>query len=225
MASLILRSFAGLLFLLGVLGLALFASAGTVSYWQAWLYLAVFGLSVLLITLYLFVRDRRLLERRLNVGPAAERQRAQQVIQGLASMFFLLVYVVAGLDRRFGWSHVPPAISVVSEAAVALGLLVVFLVFRANAYTSAIIEVADQQRVVSSGPYALVRHPMYSGAFLMLLCTPPALGSWPALLFVVPLMLVIVARLQAEERFLAASLPGYEDYRRKVRSRLIPGIW
>ena len=225
MRSLILRSIAGLLFLIAMLGLALFGSAGTLSYWRAWLYLAVFGGCVMLITLYLFVRDRHLLESRLNVGPAAERQRSQQLIQGLASMFFLLVYVVSGLDHRFGWSHVLPALSVLSDVFVALGLLIVFLVFRENTYTSAIIELADQQRVVSTGPYGVVRHPMYSGALLMLLFTPLALGSWVALPLVLPLMLVIAARLLAEEKFLAKGLAGYDDYRRRVRYRLIPWVW
>jgi protein-S-isoprenylcysteine O-methyltransferase Ste14 len=225
MASLMIRSLAGLLFLLGVLGLALFASAGTFAFWRAWLYLALFGLCVVLITGYLVFRDRRLLESRLNVGPAAERQRSQQVIQSLASLFFIALFIVPGLDHRFGWSHVPAVLSVASDALVALGLFIVFLVFRENTYTSAIIEVANEQRVVSSGPYSLVRHPMYSGAMLLLIFTPLALGSWVGLPLAIPVILVIAARLLSEEKFLAARLGGYDDYRRKVRWRLLPGIW
>jgi len=225
MPSLILRTIAGLVFLIAMLGLALFGSAGTPDYWRAWLYLAVFASCIVLITVYLLFKDRRLLESRLNVGPAAERQRSQQLIQGLASMFFLLVYIVAGLDHRFGWTHVAPVLSVISDLLVVLGLLIVFLVFRENTYTSAIIEVADQQRVVSTGPYAVVRHPMYSGALLMMVFTPLAVGSWASVPFVLPLVLVIGARLLAEEKFLASRLPGYEDYRRRVRYRLIPWIW
>lgn len=225
MRSLILRSIAGLLFLLGVLALALFASAGTFNYWRAWLYLAVFGLCVVLITGYLVLRDRRLLESRLNVGPAAETQRSQQVIQSLASLFFIGLFIVPGLDHRFGWSHVPPVLSIASDALVALGLFIVFLVFRENTYTSAIIEVADEQRVVSTGPYGIVRHPMYSGAMLLLVFTPLALDSWVGLPFAIPVILVIVARLLSEEKFLASQLRGYDDYRRKVRWRLLPGIW
>lgn len=225
MLSLLVRTFAGLLFLLLMLGLALFASAGTLDYWQAWLYLAVFGSCVLLITLWLIVRDRRLLESRLNVGPAAEQQRSQQIIQSLAGLFFIAIYIVAGLDRRLGWSHVPAALSLAAEVFVAAGLFIVFLVFRANTYTSAIIELREQQRVVSSGPYAWVRHPMYSGAFLMLLATPIALGSSVALPFVLPVIAVIVVRLLDEERFLAANLAGYAEYRQKVKFRLVPGLW
>ncbi len=225
MISLIIRSLAGLLFLLGVLALALFASAGTFAYWRAWLYLAVFGISVLFITAYLVVRDRRLLESRLNVGPAAETQRSQIIIQWLASAFFIALFIVPGLDHRFGWSHVPPLLSVGSDVLVALSLFFVFLVFRENSFTSAIVEVSSDQRVVSTGPYAIVRHPMYSGALLLLVFTPLALGSWVGLPFAIPLIGVIVARLLNEEKFLAASLPGYAAYRKKVRWRLLPGVW
>ena len=225
LASLIVRSFAGLIFLLAMLALALFASAGTFDFWQAWVYLAVFGGSVFLITAYLFARDRRLLESRLNVGPVAETRRSQQVIQALASLFFLLLFIIPGLDRRFGWSHVPAALSILSDVLVALSLFFVFLVFRENSFTSAIIEVSNEQRVISTGPYSLVRHPMYSGAMLLLLFSPLALGSWVGVPFAIPVILVIVLRLLDEERFLSRSLPGYDDYRRKVRWRLLPGVW
>jgi protein-S-isoprenylcysteine O-methyltransferase Ste14 len=225
MLSLIVRSIGGLLFLVLILALALFACAGTLDFWQAWAYLAVFFICVILITLYLVIKDRRLLESRLNVGPAAETQRSQKVIQGLASLFFIGLYVVSGLDRRFGWSHVSPAVSLVSDALVALGLFIVFLVFRENTYTSAIIEVSSEQQVVSSGPYRLVRHPMYSGAMLMLIFTPLALGSWIGVPFAIPVIAVVIARLISEERFLRSKLSGYEEYRRKVRYRLVPGVW
>jgi protein-S-isoprenylcysteine O-methyltransferase Ste14 len=225
MPSLILRSIAGLVFLLAMLGLALFASAGTFAYWQAWVYLVVFAVCVVAITVYLAFKDRRLLQSRLSVGPASETQRVQQVLQGFASMFFLGLYIVAGFDHRYGWTHVAALMSVLSDAMVVLGLFVVFLVFRANSFTSAVIELADQQRLVSTGPYGVVRHPMYSGALLMVLFTPLALGSWAALPMVLPLAIVIVLRLMAEERFLAAGLAGYDDYRRRVRYRLIPGVW
>ena len=225
MLSLLLRTLGGFLFLVSILALALFASAGTFDFWQAWTYLAVFSVCTILITLYLVFRDRRLLESRLNVGPAAERQRSQQVLQSLASLFFIALYVVPGFDRRFGWSHISPTLSIISDVLVALSLFIVFLVFRENTYTSAIIEVADQQRVVSTGPYRLVRHPMYSGAMLLLLFTPLALGSWVGVPYALPVIAVVVARLLDEEKFLSRSLPGYEDYQRKVRYRLIPGVW
>ncbi len=225
MIRLILRTVGGFLFLVLVLALALFASAGTLAFWQAWAYLIVFSVCVILITLYLFAKDRRLLESRLNVGPVAEVQRSQQLIQSLASLFFIAIFIVPGLDRRFGWSPAPPLVSIVSDVLVAAGLFIVFLVFRENSYTSAIIEVSDQQQVVTTGPYRLVRHPMYSGALLMVIFTPLSLGSWVGLPFAIPLILVIVARLLDEEKFLAKNLLGYDAYRRQVPHRLVPFVW
>ncbi len=225
MLSLLVRSLAGLLFLLGVLALALFASAGTLDYWQAWLYLALFASCVILITGYLVAYDRRLLESRLNVGPAAETRRPQQVIQIFASLFFLLLYVVPGLDHRFGWAHVALLLSLISDGLVALSFFIIFLVFRENSFTSAIVEVSSEQRVISTGPYRLVRHPMYSGALLLLLFTPLALGSWVGLPFALPVIAVIVMRLLDEEKFLRLRLAGYDEYRRRVPYRLIPWVW
>jgi protein-S-isoprenylcysteine O-methyltransferase Ste14 len=225
MAGLLVKAFLGLAFLLIILALALFLPAGTTDFWQAWVYLGVFGVCTVLITANLVVRDPGLLERRVRGGPAAETQKSQQIIQSLASLFFVALYVVAGLDRRFGWSYVTPAVSLISDAVVALGFFIVFLVFRENSFTSATIEVAAEQKVISTGPYAAVRHPMYAGAFLLLLATPLALGSLVALPLPIPLILVIIARLMDEERFLSANLAGYEAYRERVKYRLVPYVW
>ncbi len=225
MGNLILKSVAGLAFLLLVLGLALFLSAGSLSFWQAWVYLAVFGACTLLITLYLMRYDQRLLASRVQAGPVAETQKSQQVIQSLASLAFIGLFIVAGLDRRFGWSNVPPVVSLLADAVVALGFWVVFRVFRENSYTSATIEVADEQRVITTGPYSVVRHPMYAGASLLLLASALALGSWAALPLALLVILVVAVRLLDEEKFLTASLPGYDAYRRHVRYRLVPFIW
>ncbi len=159
----IVRTIAGFITLLLILGLALFATAGSFSFWQAWVYLAVFGACAILITAYLIRNDQRLLESRLNVGPVAETQKSQQVIQCLASLFFIGLFVIPGLDFRFQWSHVPGVVSLIFDGMVALGFFIVFLVFRENSYTSAIIEVSERQKVIASGPYSLVRHPMYAG--------------------------------------------------------------
>ncbi len=225
MSSLLVRAFLGLAFLLVVLALALFFPAGTIGYWQAWVYLGVFGGCALLITIYLIRHDPHLLERRVQAGPVAETRKSQQVIQSLASLFFIAMFIVPGLDQRFHWSSVPAAVSLVADAVVALGFYIVFLTFRENSFTSATIEVAEAQRVISSGPYGVVRHPMYAGAFLLLLATPLALGSWVSLPLPFPLMAVIVARLLDEERYLAANLNGYAAYRERVRWRLAPGVW
>lgn len=225
MRTLIVRAMLGLVFLVVVLGLALFISAGTLRFWHAWAYLAVFALCTLLITLYLIRYDQQLLSRRVQAGPLAETQRSQQLIQSLANLLFLGLFIVPGLDARFHWSQVPPAVSVLADALVALGFWIVFLVFRENSYTSNVIEVAQAQPVITTGPYSVVRHPMYAGAILLLIVTPPALGSWVALPCVLPLILVIAVRLRAEETFLRTHLRGYEAYRQRVRYRLVPFIW
>ena len=223
--TLIMRAILGFTFLMLVMGAALFLSAGSLRYWQAWSYLAVFGGCSLLITIYLALFNRELLAGRVHAGPAAETRPAQRVIQGLANLFFFALLIVPGFDFRFSWSHIPPALSLISELFVALGFLIVFLTFRENTYTRATIEVSVNQRVITTGPYGVVRHPMYSGAMLLLVFTPMALGSWAALPVVIPLALVIAARICDEEAFLSANLDGYVEYRRRVRYRLVPFIW
>jgi protein-S-isoprenylcysteine O-methyltransferase Ste14 len=225
MGNLIVKAFLGLAFLLLSLAFAMFISAGSLSFWQAWIYLVVFGICTLLITLYLMRYDQRLLASRTQAGPAAETQKRQQIIQSLASLFFIGLFIVPGLDYRFHWSQVSPTLSLIADVVVALGFGIVFLVFKANTYTSATIEVANEQTVVASGPYSVVRHPMYAGAFLLLIFTPLALGSWVALPFVIPLILVIVVRLLEEEKYLQANLRGYAEYQQTVRYRLVPFVW
>lgn len=219
------KAFAGLLQLIITLGLLIFVPAWTLAYWQAWVFLAVFSASVLAITLYLMKTDPKLLERRVNAGPGAETEKSQKIIQVLATIAFIAVILVPPIDHRFKWSVVPPYISVVGDVLVALGLLFVFFVFKENTFTSAIIEVDTEQHVISTGPYALVRHPMYIGALVMLVGVPLALGSWWGLFTIIPITLVIVWRLLDEEKLLAKNLLGYSEYRKKVRYRLVPFIW
>ncbi len=225
MNNLILKSILGLVFLIVVLALALILSAGSLGFWQAWVYLAVWAVCVILITAYLAKYDQRLLASRVQAGPTAETQKSQQIIQTLASLFFIGLFIVPGLDFRNHWSHVPPVVSLISDGIVALGFTIVFLVFRENSYSSAVIEVANEQTVVTSGPYGVVRHPMYAGAILLLLFSPLALGSWVAIPFPLPLILVVAVRALEEEKFLINNLGGYAEYRQKVRYRLIPYIW
>jgi protein-S-isoprenylcysteine O-methyltransferase Ste14 len=212
-------------FLIGVLGVGIFASAGTLGFGPGWVYLAVFGSCTSGITLWLILNDRALLERRVQAGPVAETRASQKVIQSLAGLLFVGLFVGSGLDDRFGWTLVSDEVVALSDLLVALGFWIVFLVFRANTYTSGTIEVAHGQKVIDHGPYALVRHPMYSGGGLLILATPPALGSWAALPLSVGLILVLVARIVDEERFLEANLEGYRAYREKVRWRLVPWVW
>ena len=215
----------GLVQLMLVLGIVIFFAAGTLRFWQGWLYLFTFCVSCLLVTLYLVKKDLALLERRLKAGPGGEKENTQKIIQLFASLSFVCIMLVPGLDQRFNWSRVPDLLVVISCLMAALGFYIVFLVFRENTYTSAVIETAEGQSVISTGPYSKVRHPMYSGALLMLLFTPPALDSYWGLIFFFPIFFVIVVRLLDEEKFLSKNLAGYSDYCMKVRYRLIPGLW
>src|SRR5689334_9612109 len=225
MNNLAAKSFLGLAQLIIVIAVLLFLPAWTFHYWQAWVFLLVFGISVFLITLYFLRADPKLIESRVRAGPAAEQQTSQKIIQALASIFFILPFIISSLDHRFGWSNLPVYLVTLGDILVALGLYFVFLVFRENTFTSATIELREEQRVISTGLYALVRHPMYAGAFLMLLGVPLALGSWWAFIPVFLLFAAIVWRLIEEESFLEKNLPGYTNYRQKVHYRLIPFIW
>lgn len=171
MTTLLAKTIGGFLFLMLMLALALFLPAASCNYWQAWVYLAVFAFCTILITAYLLKYDRKLLASRVQAGPTAETQKSQQIIQSLASLFFIALFIVPGLDFRYHWSIVPAVVSLISDACVALGFFIVFLVFRANSYTSAVIEVSAEQKVITTGPYRLVRHPMYAGAMLLLIAT------------------------------------------------------
>jgi protein-S-isoprenylcysteine O-methyltransferase Ste14 len=211
--------------LLLALLLFLFLPAGSLGYWQGWLYIALFGVSVSAITWWLQRNDPELLRRRLVAGPSAEKDPRQKLIQAIASVAFIGIFIVAGLDHRFRWSTVPTGLVLLGDFLVVLGLWLVFLTFRENSFTSAAIEISAGQAVVSTGPYAVVRHPMYAGALVMLLGTPLALGSWWALGPFLILLLTIIWRLLDEEQFLARDLPGYDAYRAKVRHRLLPYTW
>jgi protein-S-isoprenylcysteine O-methyltransferase Ste14 len=219
------KAVAGFVLLFAALAAALFGPARSLDYWQAWVFLAVYATTGAAITVDLARRDPALLARRVHAGPAAESTPRQQWIQGLASLAYLAVFVVAGFDHHEGWSHVPLAAVIAGDALVVLGMFVVFRVFRANSFTSAVIEVGRDQPLVSTGPYAVVRHPMYAGALVMMLGAPIALGSWWGLVPVAAVVAVIVARLLDEEALLTTQLPGYAEYRRRVRHRLVPRVW
>jgi protein-S-isoprenylcysteine O-methyltransferase Ste14 len=219
------QAFLGLGALAVVVGVVVFVAAGTLRYVEAWVFLVIFFGASLAVTLYLLRRDPKLLERRVNAGPLAEQRPAQRRIQRLAGYAFLAILAAPALDHRLGWSHVPPLVVVAGDGLVALGFLLVFRVFRENSYASAVIEIAAEQKVVDTGPYAWVRHPMYAGALVLLAGVPLALGSFWGLLLLIPFAVVIAARLLDEEAFLLQRLPGYAAYRGKVRYRLIPFVW
>jgi protein-S-isoprenylcysteine O-methyltransferase Ste14 len=223
--SLQARAWFSLVALMVVMGLLLFIPAGTLRYWQGWVYLLIFTTASALTTIELLKRDPALLERRMRGGPTAEKQATQRVIMVFASLGFIGLLVVPALDHRFGWSRVPSYLVVAADVLVAIGFYLIVLVYRANTYTSAVIEVAQGQKVVSTGPYGIVRHPMYASALLYLVATPIALGSYWGLLAFALMLPVLIWRLLDEEKLLARDLTGYTDYQQRVRHRLVPFLW
>jgi protein-S-isoprenylcysteine O-methyltransferase Ste14 len=225
MKNLNARAWLALAVLVVVMGLLLFVPAGTVDYWQAWVYLSIFTAASVLTTVYLMRRDRALLERRMSGGPTAEKRPTQKFIMLCTSIGFIALLVVPGFDHRFKWSTVALGGVGTGDLLVAIGFYLISVVYRENTFTSATIEVAENQKVISTGPYAVVRHPMYASASLYLLGTPLALSSYWGLVPIVAMMPFLIWRLLDEERFLARNLPGYTDYQRRVRHRLVPFVW
>lgn len=212
---------------IGLIALAvlIFLPTGTLAYWQGWAFIVVFSLSTNAIGVYLALTDPALLERRMKAGPAAETRPAQKIIITLAFIVLCLMPVISAFDHRFGWSQVPAWLSVLGNALVALGLMIDLRVFRENTYGASTIETMEGQTVISTGPYALVRHPMYLGALVMVFGTPLALGSWWGLLLAACTLPILMLRIRDEETMLRGELEGYEAYARDVRYRLVPGIW
>ncbi len=161
----------------------------------------------------------------MNGGPTAEKEPVQKIIMFLVSLGFIGLIALPAFDHRFAWSHMPSYVALAGDVLVVLGWLAIFFVFKENTFTSAIIELAPDQTVISTGPYALVRHPMYAGGLVMLLGIPIALGSWWGLLAIAAMTPALIWRLFDEEKFLARNLPGYGEYQKKVRYRLIPQVW
>jgi protein-S-isoprenylcysteine O-methyltransferase Ste14 len=208
-----------------VMGLLLFIPAGTIHFWQAWVYLSIFSAASVLTTLYLMRKDRALLERRMSGGPTAEKRPVQRTIMLCTSIGFIALLVVPAFDHRFGWSAVSLGGVLAGELLVAIGFYLIYRVYRENTFTSATIEVVENQKVISTGPYAIVRHPMYASASLYLFGTPLALGSYWGFVPIAAMLPFLMWRLLDEERFLARNLPGYTEYQRRVRHRLVPFVW
>jgi len=198
----------------------LFVSAGTINYWQAWVFLVVFVVSTSATVIYLAVRDPALLERRLKGGPTREPRPLQRILISLCMLSFLAVLVVSGLDHRFIWSQVSPIVSVVGDLLVALGCFINFVVFRVNPYGASTIQVVEGQMVISTGPYRIVRHPMYVGDLVLVVGTPLALGSWWSLLALVVITPALIWRILDEEKLLRSELSDYTKYAQHVRYRL-----
>lgn len=207
-----------------IIGSALFLSAGTINYWQAWVYLGVNTVSSVLLTLSV-IKDPILLESKTKSGPTAEKRPIQKIIVLCAGLPWIAAYIVPGLDRRFGWSGVPSWLSIVGNFLIIMSLWMVYLVFKENSFASSTVEIAKDQKVISTGPYAIVRNPMYASAAVYFIGMSLALGSYWGLIPSVLTILGLVWRLFDEEKFLVKNLPGYTEYCAKVRWHLIPGVF
>jgi len=205
-----------------LLGLLFFLPAGTWAYWQAWMWLVTITLLMLVTLRYLIKNDPALLERRMRMR---ERQSQQQKVILVSGIFLVLSFLLPGLDIRYGWSNMPAWVAILANLIVIVGYLLVVWVFRTNSYTSRIVEVESGQKVITTGPYAIVRHPMYVGAFLTYAFTPLALGSYWAFIPGVIILPALTFRILDEEKLLLHDLPGYREYTQKVKNRLLPGIW
>jgi protein-S-isoprenylcysteine O-methyltransferase Ste14 len=199
-----------------------FIPAGTLAYWQAWLYMGTLLVPMLFVVRYMLRHSPDLLERRFRFR---ERERTQIGVQTCGTFFLLAAFIIPGLDHRWGWSSVPVWCVIAADLLVLLGYLLIIRVFKENEYASRTVEVVEGQRVISSGPYAILRHPMYAGVVIFYLASPVALGSWWALLPAAIIVPMLVIRIVNEEQVLQRDLPGYTEYRQRVRYRLVPGIW
>ncbi len=222
-SRLIVRS----VFLAIVVAALIFVPAGTLDFWQGWVYLAIFLIPTVTGSVYFYRRDPGLIARRMQTE---EKERAQKLIMAVAKLVFLAAMLLPGLDHRFGWSRRAPLpmplwLIIASQVLAFAGYLVTLWVMKTNSFASSIVEVNPGQRVISTGPYRFVRHPMYVGGIVLLFFTPLALGSYWALPGFLLIILLIVIRLLNEEKLLRNQLPGYADYCRHTRYRLLPGIW
>ncbi|WP_124712529.1 methyltransferase family protein [Mycolicibacterium nivoides] len=213
-----------------VIGLAVFvalvfAPAGTFGYWRGWAFIAVFSAFSLLPSIYLALHDPAALRRRMQAGPTAETRPVQKFASAMAFLLLAVIIVTSALDHRFGWSAVPAVVSVLGNVLVATGLGVAMLVVIQNSYAAANVRVEAGQAVVSTGLYGLVRHPMYTGNVIMMVGVPLALGSYWALLLIIPGLALLAVRIVDEETMLHTELDGYDEYTRKVRYRLVPYVW
>jgi protein-S-isoprenylcysteine O-methyltransferase Ste14 len=214
-------------FLIGavVLGILLFLPAWTLNYWQAWVFIVVFLLSANAIGVFLSLKDPALLERRKQVGPKAEQSPLQKIIMTIALISLTGLLVFSALDHRFGWSVMPLFVPIVGEVLIVLGFMINYFVFKENTFGASNITTEATQKVITSGPYAYLRHPMYAGVLVLLSGVPLALGSYWGLLVLAVAIPGLIVRILDEEKLLKKELPGYSEYMQKVKYRLIPLIW
>lgn len=212
------KFFCGLL----MVGLLIFLPAGTLAYTNGWLLIGLLFLPMLIAGFVMFLKSPTFLVKRLD---AKEKQGAQRGVLAASGLMFVTGFVLAGLDVRFGWSKMPPAATLIASVLFLAGYALYAEVMRENAYLSRTIKVEEGQKVVDTGLYAIVRHPMYMATILLFLMIPLVLGSWYALIAFAFYPAIIIVRLTDEEELLCRELPGYTQYKQKVKYRIIPFVW
>jgi len=222
--NLLVKIIIRMLMILIFLGLVLFLPAGSLRYKEAWIFILIIYVPALFVIGYFYIKDPdfiggRILKRR-------EKEETPRLIQNIFSVILFIGLLIPGFDFRFNWSDVPMTVVIVSDLLVLSGYLIIGRVMEENRYASSIIEIKNEQKIIVTGPYKIVRHPMYTGGMLLMLFTPLALGSyWAMIPFFISTFVAIVIRIIDEEKLLIANLPGYEDYCKKTKYRLIPFIW
>lgn len=204
------------------IGALLFVPAGSFGYWNGWLFMAALFVPMMMALAYLYRKDRSLLEKRLRTR---EKQKEQKIYVKLSLLWFVVSFLVPGFDYRFGWSHLPVWLVVAAVAVMILGYVLFMVVMVQNTFASRVIEIQQNQRVIDTGLYSIVRHPMYMAAIIMYLAYPLVLGSYYALLPTMLMPALLVYRIRNEEVILRAGLNGYTEYAERVRYRLIPFVW
>ena len=214
----IIRFIAGLL----LVGLLLFLPAGTLAFWQAWLLIGILFVPMFIAGLVMMKRSPELLQKRLNVK---EEQREQRVVILLSGIMFMAAFIVAGLNHRFSWIVLPAWVSYAAAAVFLLAYALYAEVLRENVFLSRTIEVQENQKVIDTGLYGIVRHPMYLCTILLFLSMPLVLGSLISFVIMMAYIPIIAGRIRNEEQVLENGLEGYRDYKRRVRYKVIPYLW
>jgi protein-S-isoprenylcysteine O-methyltransferase Ste14 len=205
-----------------IISALLFIPAGSIKFWNAWLFMGVLFIPMLFVIVYLIIRDPELLFKRMITN---EKEKTQKKVVLLTSIIFLSAFIISGLDYRFQWSTVPLLVVVLSAIIVLTGYILFFMVMRQNSYASRVVEIQEKQRVIDSGLYGIVRHPMYSAAILMFMFMPLVLGSFYALIPLIIFPLQMDTRMRNEEQILEKGLDGYIEYKKKIRYKIIPFVW
>ncbi|MDQ1355271.1 MAG: hypothetical protein QG657_5581 [Acidobacteriota bacterium] len=205
-----------------MMALLFFLPARTINYWEAWVFLAILFIPAAFVLIYLYREDPELLVKRMKMR---EKQKEQKLLQLFSSLFFIAMFLVPGFDKYYGWSSVPLWLKLFSTALVLLGYIMFFVVLRQNRYASRVIEIQDKQKVIDTGLYSVIRHPMYDAVLVLYGFAPLALGSYWALIGDIIILFILIFRIVNEEKVLMRELEGYTEYMKKVRYRLIPGLW